>query len=162
MELRIFTLPFDEVSEGFPDEIIAQFCLNKKIHHMQTHFFQQDGRHFWSVAIQYEVVLKGEDKIRALDDEQKLLFNRLKVWRKEQGSKIGIPAYLVATNAQFLLMVKFKCKTLESLKNIKGFGKKRIEKYGRSIIAIIKDFYDEQRTTHSKETNNPDNIQFNQ
>lgn len=30
MELRIFTLPFDEVSESFPDEIVTEFCLNKK------------------------------------------------------------------------------------------------------------------------------------
>jgi len=145
MEIRIFTLAFDEVSEGFPDEIITQFCLSKKVHQMSAHFFQQDGRHFWSVAIQYEIVLKGEDKIRALDDAQRLLYERLREWRKEHAAKQGIPVYLVATNAQLLQMIQFKCRSLESLKQIKGFGRKRLEKYGRLLLAVIKDFYDTQK-----------------
>lgn len=71
MEMRIFTLPFDELSESFPDEIIAEFCLNKKVHHIQAQFFLQEGRPFWSVAVQYEIVLKGEEKLRDLDQGQK-------------------------------------------------------------------------------------------
>lgn len=149
MELRIFTLPFDEVSEGFPDEIITQFCLNKKVHNMEVHFFQQDGRHFWSVAILYEVVLKGQDKIRALDDTQRLLYERLREWRKKHAADLGIPVYLVATNAHLLQMIKLKCRTLESMKQVKGFGRKRLEKYGRLILALIKDFYDEQKRQSS-------------
>lgn len=39
MELRIFTLPFDAISEGFPDEVISEFCLNKKVHSIQSQFF---------------------------------------------------------------------------------------------------------------------------
>jgi len=149
MELRIFTLPYDEVSEGFPDEIITQFCHNKKVHKIETHFFLQDGRPFWSVAIQYEIVLKGEDKVRALDDVQQHLYQRLREWRKEHAAQLGIPVYLIATNAQFLQMVKLKCRTLESLKQVKGFGKKRLNKYGRPIINLIKDFYDAQKTKSS-------------
>jgi len=145
MELRIFTLPFDEVSEGFPDEIVVQFCQNKKVHRLEVHFFEQDGRHFWSVAIQYEIVLKGEDKIRALDDVQRLLYERLREWRKEHAHQVGIPVYLIATNAQLLEIIKLKCRTLECLKQIKGFGRKRLEKYGKHFIGLIKDFYDQQK-----------------
>lgn len=43
MELRIFTLPFDETTEGFPDEIITQFCMNKKVHSVQTQFFLKNN-----------------------------------------------------------------------------------------------------------------------
>ena len=41
MDLRIFTLPFDPILEGFPDELIKDFCLNKKIHKLESQFFQQ-------------------------------------------------------------------------------------------------------------------------
>lgn len=51
MEVRIFTLPFDEISQGFPDEIIAEFCLNKKVHSIQTQFFLNEGHPYWSVAV---------------------------------------------------------------------------------------------------------------
>lgn len=149
MELRIFTLPYDETSEGFPDEIVTQFCMNKKVHHIQAKFFMQEGRPFWSVAVQYEIVLKGEEKIRALDDAQQLLFSRLKEWRKEHAHSLGIPVYLVATNDQFLKMVQLKCRNLESPKQIRGYGRKRIEKYGRLIIDIIKDFYDDPKNKNN-------------
>lgn len=142
MELRIFTLPFDEISEGFPDEIVTQFCHNKKVHSIQPKFFEQEGRPFWSVAVQFETVLRGEEKIRALDQEQQLLYQRLREWRKEHAAKTGIPVYLVATNSHFLQMVQLKCRTLESFKQVQGFGKKRVDKYGRFIVNIIKDFYD--------------------
>ena len=48
MQIRIFTLPFDETSEGFPDEIVTEFCLNKKVYHIEAKFFEQEGRAFWS------------------------------------------------------------------------------------------------------------------
>lgn len=162
MELRIFTLPFDEVSEGFPDEIITQFCQNKKVHSMKTHFFEEEGRHFWSIAVQYEVVLKGEDKIRALDDAQQLLYERLREWRKQHAGEIGIPVYLIATNAHFLQMIKMKCRTLECLKQVKGFGRKRMSKYGRHIIDIIKDFYEQgkQRKPENEANDKIDDLPF--
>jgi superfamily II DNA helicase RecQ len=142
MELRIFTLPFDEVSEGFSDEIVTHFCLNKKVHSIRPHFFEQDGRAFWSIAIAYEVVLKGEEKIRSLDEEQQQLYTRLREWRKEQASKDGLPAYLIATNTQLLQMVQLKCRTLDSFKPIKGFGKMKTDKYGRYIVNLVRDFYE--------------------
>ncbi|MCB0554860.1 MAG: HRDC domain-containing protein [Phaeodactylibacter sp.] len=62
------------------------------------------GRALCTAAILYEVVLKSEDNLRKLDEAQRLLFNRLKDWRKEQADKEGIPAYLVATRtANFLV-----------------------------------------------------------
>jgi superfamily II DNA helicase RecQ len=139
------TLPFDEKTEGFDDELIADFCKNKRVHRMESHFFQQEGQVYWSIAIHYEIVaLKKTEKVRDLDEAQQLLYQRLREWRREQGAKAGIPVYLIATNAQLVAMIKLPVKTLESYKLVKGFGKKRIEKYGRTIINLIKAFYEEQ------------------
>ncbi len=44
MELRIFTLPFDPVMEGFPDELVKDFCINKKVQKLESQFFLQEGR----------------------------------------------------------------------------------------------------------------------
>lgn len=145
MQLKIFTLPFDEETEGFPDEIISEFCLNKKVLRIETQFFRREGRPFWSVAVHYEIVLPDTDKLRELDDSQKLLFQRLKEWRKEVAAKEGLPAYLVATNAQFIQMIRLQCRTLESFKNVRGFGKKRAQKYGKRINELIKGFYESEK-----------------
>ena len=146
MQIRIFTLPFDETSEGFPDEIVTEFCLNKKVHGITAHFFTHENRAFWSVAVQYEVLLRGKEKLRDLDDAQKQLFERLREWRKEEAAREGIPVYLVATNDQFVQMIRLKSRSLKSFKNIKGFGKKRIGKYGKKITELIKAFYEAQST----------------
>ena len=144
MQLKIFTLPFDEETEGFPDEIVSEFCLNKKVLRIETQFFRREGMPFWSVAVHYEIVLPETDKLRDLDDSQKLLFQRLKEWRKEAAAKEGLPAYLIATNAQFIQMIRLQCRTLESFKNVKGFGKKRAQKYGKRINELIKGFYESE------------------
>lgn len=145
VHLRIITLSFDEQVEGFPDEIVTQFCLNKRIHGIQPKFFEQSGKFFWSVAIRYELVLEEEiDRSRELDEEQQHLFVRLKAWRKEQAEKVGLPVYLVATNDNLLKMIQLKCRSLESLKQVKGFGKNRIDKYGRHIIKLVKNYYDKE------------------
>jgi hypothetical protein len=50
MDLRIFTLPFDPILEGFPDELVAEFCLNKKVHKLESQFFQQEGRAYTALS----------------------------------------------------------------------------------------------------------------
>jgi superfamily II DNA helicase RecQ len=145
MQIKIMTLPFDGKTEGFDDELVAQFCQNKQVHRIESHFFRQEGQAYWSVAIHYDtVLLKKTEKVRDLDEAQQLLFQRLREWRREQGAKAGIPVYLIATNAQLVAMIKLPVKTLESYKLVKGFGKQRIEKYGRTIINMVKAFYEEQ------------------
>lgn len=161
MPFRIFTLPFDEVTEGFPDEIITQFCLNKKVLSYTPHFFQKEGKAYWSIALEYEIVVKGKDnKLRQLDEEQQLLFNRLREWRSEQAKKEGLPAYLMATNAQLIQMVQLKCRTLESFKPIKGFGLKRMEKYGKPLLRIIIHFYEEKQNKKAAVKQKIDSLPF--
>ncbi|WP_169315715.1 HRDC domain-containing protein [Haliscomenobacter hydrossis] len=142
--MRIFTLPFDAVSEGFPDEIVTEFCLNKKVHSLQAQFFLHEGRPFWSVAVQYEVLVHGEEKVRDLDEAQQQLYTRLREWRKKQAEKEGVPVFILATNQHLTNMVRLKAQSLETLKQIKGFGPKKTQKYGKQIIAIIKAFYEEK------------------
>ena len=145
MDIRIFTLPFDPVLEGFPDDQIAEFCLNKRVHRLDAQFFVQEGRAYWSVAIHYDPLVGKQDNKRVeLDEVQKLLYDRLREWRKEQAHKDGIPVYLIATNLQLLDMVRRKTKSVESLKEIKGFGKGKIERYGMLLATKIKVFFEEK------------------
>lgn len=144
MDFRIFTLPFDPISEGFSDEIVTQFCLNKKVYSVQSQFFVHEGRPFWSVAVQYETLVKGEEKVRDLDEAQQLLYNRLREWRKKQGEKEGMPVFIIATNQHLVSMVRLKVQSLEGFKQIKGFGQKRVQNYGKAIIGMVKVFYEEQ------------------
>lgn len=145
MEIRIFTLAFDVMTESFPDEILAEFCINKKVNHLNSQFFLAEGKPYWSVAIHYEVLEKaGVGKMRMLNEEEQKLFERLKVWRREKAVKDGFPAYMIATDNQMAEMVRQKIQSLESFKSIKGFGKQRTGKYGKEIVNLVKSFYEQE------------------
>jgi superfamily II DNA helicase RecQ len=150
MPIRIFTLPFNEETQTFHDDLVQQFCLNKRIHRIETRFFSRNNQPFWTVAIHYGVILEEDrknaevsqkDTSYGLDDQQKALLVRLKELRRETADKLGLPVYLIATNAHLAQMILQKCTTLESLKLVKGFGAARIEKYGKLFSITIQNFY---------------------
>ncbi len=151
MPVRIFTIPFNEETQTFHDDLVVQFCTNKRVHKVETKFFTRNYLPYWTVAIHYGQILSAEsvqvkgghpDEEFRLDDQQKALFLRLKEWRREAAEQEALPSYIIATNAHLVGAVKNKCTSLESLKLVKGFGQKRIEKHGRFIAAIIKTFYE--------------------
>jgi superfamily II DNA helicase RecQ len=150
MPIRIFTLAFSEETQTFHDDLIQQFCVNKRIHRIVTKFFTRLDQPFWTVAIHYGVILSEEKglvreqekrEVYPFDEQQKVLYTRLAEWRKETAESAGIPAYMICTNKQLAQMIFQQCVSLESLKMIRGFGAARIEKHGKGLTAIIKTFY---------------------
>ncbi len=151
MPIRIFTIPFSEETQTFHDDLLAKFCTNKRIHKIETKFFTRNGLPFWTVAVQYGHILSEEkarqrgghrDEVFDLNNQQKALLVKLKEWRREEADKEGFPVYIIATNAHLVSVIKNKCTSLECLKLVKGFGKKKIEKYGKSLTSIIQTFYE--------------------
>ena len=95
MPIRLFTIPFNEETQTFHDDLIVQFCVNKRVHKIETKFFTRHGLPYWTVAIHYGQIL-SEEKVRVsgghpdeefgLDDQQKALLIRLKEWRREEAN----------------------------------------------------------------------------
>ncbi|MFN0213180.1 MAG: HRDC domain-containing protein [Saprospiraceae bacterium] len=151
MPVRILTLPFSGEGEVFQDDPVQQFCVNKRVNRMETRFFCHSGRPYWTVAIHYDVLLpeaevgfskRKQEEEAGLDDAQKVLLQRLKEWRRQTAEQAGFPVYIIATNRQLADLVQQQCTTLDGLKNVKGFGGARMEKYGKGLTALVKSFYD--------------------
>ncbi|MEX2460077.1 MAG: HRDC domain-containing protein [Paenibacillaceae bacterium] len=68
------------------------------------------------------------------------VYNLLRLWRKEEASKDGRAAYIVASNRILDMISAFLPHTLEELKQIPGLGESRTRTYGDAILAITKDF----------------------
>jgi ATP-dependent DNA helicase RecQ len=151
MPIRILTLPFSGEGEVFQDDPVQQFCVNKRVNRMETRFFCHSGRPYWTVAIHYDALLpeaevgfskRKQEEEAGLDDAQKVLLQRLKEWRRQTAEQAGFPVYIIATNRQLADLVFQQCTTLDGLKNVKGFGSARIEKYGKGLTALVKSFYE--------------------
>lgn len=154
MEVRIFTLPFDGSLPGFDDEPLQRFCSNKAVHKVETQFFMERDLPYWTVLVVYDAVLDKETARVALDDTQRMLYEKLRIWRKAQAEQDGIPAYLICTNSQLQEAIVRKCHSLEQLRQIKGIGSTKIKKYGKAILDVIAHFYDPKpssRETGKKE-----------
>ena len=141
---KIVTIPFDRKTNGFDEEALTKFVLNKRIKSCQPEFFQDGGDNYWTVFLEYDPLVEVTSKAESerLDDPQRILLERLKAWRKERAEKDGVPVYIVGTNKELIDIVSSTPKSLEALKNIKGFGKSKISKYGKEIIDIIKAFFE--------------------
>lgn len=68
-----------------------------------------------------------------LDD----LCQKLKTWRKAQAEEEKLPAFCIFSNQVLESIVKKRPQIKEELLNIKGFGEKKFEKYGKQILEII-------------------------
>jgi len=137
MEATLLTLKFDLHRGGFPKEELEDFCLGKVIHQIQPQFFSREDEVFWSIFILYDRTTAKPSPVKSLDKEGAKAFESLRNWRKERAQKEGFPPYLIATDKQFVEMIRRRVRSKSAMLGIKGFGKKRIEKYGPDIIHIL-------------------------
>lgn len=143
MAIRIMTIPFDPKQKGFSDEDLSKFLLNKEVTSVRPEFFQRNGEAYWTLYIEYENVLEQKYReVNMLDAPQRMLFQRLREWRKEKAEQEGIPVFIIANNRELLALVKEAPQTLEALRDIRGFGKKKIERYGKELLEMIAAFYE--------------------
>lgn len=49
MPVKIFTIPFHEETQTFHDDLVEQFCVNKRVHKIETKFFTRNHQPFWTV-----------------------------------------------------------------------------------------------------------------
>jgi len=137
------TIAFNETTKSFYTDELNAFCLNKKIVSKKIEFFQDEKNVYWTVFIEYETILeRTSNKPKGLTEVGRLCYERLREWRKQTAEKEGIPPFVIAKNSHLSEIVQKEIKTLEGLKLIKGFGKKKVEKYGKYIIDLIKSFYE--------------------
>jgi superfamily II DNA helicase RecQ len=142
MNIKIFTIPFDRDKKYFDDDEVNKFIINKKIFEYKINFFCEDNRNYWTVIIVYETVIEKVSISKEMTEVERILFDKFREWRKETAENEGIPVYIVATNNQIASIIRLRPKSLEQLKTIDGFGKKKIEKYGKIIVEKIKAFYE--------------------
>jgi len=123
--------------------VLNQFCLNKRILQRNIEFFVNDSIPYWCIFLEYEIVLEKNDaETKGLTEAGKLCYDKLRAWRRETADKDGVPPFVIAKNSHLVEIINKKVATLEALKQINGFGDKKVEKYGKEITGIIRTFFE--------------------
>lgn len=63
----------------------------------------------------------------------------LRAWRRAKTAEDRRAAYMIATNRELQLLAVFVPRTIDELKQIPGFGKTKIEKYGEELISLLRE-----------------------
>jgi hypothetical protein len=97
-----------------------------------------------SVAAIEKIQLKPELKLKPVSmlggKTDSLLLQEIKTWRSAMADEEDLPIYMVLPQKTMYDLVSFLPVTMKELKEIKGFGKKKIQKYGEEIIGIIRNY----------------------
>ncbi len=146
MNIKIFAVIYDNENKYFDTEEFDKFCMNKRIYSYKSQYIYDGENHIWSIVVEYDNITgkTGKTTIK-LSESEKKLYDILREWRKNEGEKSGAPVYIIANNKELETIVINRPKTLSELSGIDGFGKKKIENYGKEIIEIIKNFYGDEK-----------------
>ena len=146
MRITTFKIRLNDEFQAEDKQLLNDFLQNNHIL-QTTSQFVHDKEHYWSILLRYSekytsVNEPAPKKYAANDseilnaDEIKIL-EALKIWRTERAKEDNLPPYMIATNSELFSIAKFKPAKKEELIELKGFGEKKIEKFGAEIIDIL-------------------------
>lgn len=138
MPYQFLVIPFRESEGGFSDEALRKIEETHEIKSCQVNFFQTNKNAYWTAFVEYTGKNPASPKKKAkLSPEQEVFYEALRKWRNELAEAEGVPPYVIAHNRQLEKIVALEEFTIQGLLNIKGFGKSKIEKYGKDMIKVL-------------------------
>ena len=76
-----------------------------------------------------------------LNEIEQAIYNDLVTWRTRKSTEEHVAPYIIAHNSILKEIVRLRPTVPRELYAIKGFGERRVNKYGKEIIAIINKDY---------------------
>ncbi|MGL4874744.1 MAG: HRDC domain-containing protein, partial [Clostridium sp.] len=67
----------------------------------------------------------------------KVLYEKLKVWRRVMAGKENIRPYIIFSDTSLINIANIKPKTKDELMSIRGMGEKKLLKYGDELLNIV-------------------------
>lgn len=88
-------------------------------------------------AEEYEIISDEPDRSSDLTEKEEKIFKKLKRWRYLKAKKFNIEPYKILHDTALISAIKTRPQNTDELLEIKGFGNKNVEKYGKELIRII-------------------------
>lgn len=79
-------------------------------------------------------------------DADEVLFQRLRAWRLDVARERRVPPYVVLHDSHLRALAARRPTTLKALSAVKGFGPKRLERYGPALTALVCGYLQEEGT----------------
>ena len=86
----------------------------------------------------------GRNEPRPLSQEEDKLYEALRQRRSQLAREEAVSAFIVASNRDLAALAQARPATLSELRGVKGFGAKKVERYGEALLQVIAKFASEQ------------------
>ena len=147
---QFFTIPVRGGDDAAAE--LNRFVAMHRVIALDRHFLADGGNSAWAICVSFDdgadpvsrgaggVARRGKVDFRDLLSEPEFaVFARLRALRKEHADSEGVPAYALFTNEQLAEMVRRRVTSVAGMREIPGVGDARVEKYGTTFVAIIRD-----------------------
>ncbi len=150
MKQKFFRIPVANPEDMEAD--LNAFCDQHRVSHIDKHFVAEGANSFWAVCVTWsdnEGSLAGSakritnpktgkiDYKEVLNDDDFILYSRLRELRKTIAERDGIAAYNVFTNEQLAAIVQRRISSKTALQEVDGIGQTRADKYGDTFIDCL-------------------------
>ncbi len=75
-----------------------------------------------------------------LSSEDHALRDYMREWRRNISKQQGVSAFIVMFDTSLEALCRLRPRTLEQLRSVPGFGQRKIETYGESILSALREF----------------------
>jgi ATP-dependent DNA helicase RecQ len=83
--------------------------------------------------------IRRKAAIQGSSDADATLLERLRAWRGEQAREQSVPAYVIFHDATMSAIASARPRDIGELSTIHGIGAKKLERYGPSLMALLRD-----------------------
>ncbi len=144
MQIKTFHVRLSKEHLNSDEKKINDFLINKGVINSFADLVKTEKINFWSIVIAYEEQIFDDksgkitySKDTELTEQEQNILNALKQWRTDTAAKENVPQFVIAHDRELITIIKQNIENINDLKNIKGFGEKKIAKYGEDIIALL-------------------------
>ena len=151
IQYKFFSVPVND--EADTEAELNGFLRTIRLITVHRELISQEGRSYWAIAVEYATgagkdprksiaARKRIDYKDELSPEDFAIFVKLRDWRKEIAGQEAVALYTVFTNDQLATMIEKKITSKTKLREINGIGDARVEKYGDSVVSILKKVFE--------------------
>jgi superfamily II DNA helicase RecQ len=122
-------------------EEMNNFIDNHRILNVSEQLIQNGNASFWSYCIRYTGEQTAQEREKNKVDYRTVLdkasferFSAMRVIRKDLAKKEGLPPYAIFNDLELAELARIENLNEQELKNLKGIGEKKVEKYGVFFI----------------------------
>ena len=149
MKIRAFVIRLAKEHFQSDQEAVNSFLEKVQFKKSSTAFVEGENS-FWSVLIHFEELPEkiaespSEEVIKSpivtyedLNSEELEIVKQLKKWRIQRAEFEELPVFMILTNSDIYTLAREQPKEISDFIGLRGFGEKKIGRYGEEIIELL-------------------------